>query len=127
MVGKIALLMTVVTGGPAHVPIFTTCWLVAATIILSRGLGCVDPSGRGEALRPEAAGAAIATISIMPTLLMVPARSFQDLSSLGKMRKHDLCLLGAEQKGASVPGVVLSRFQGRAVALGAASIYLTDP
>ena len=116
LVGKMALLITIVTGGPAHVSIFPTCWLVAATIISSRGLGCVDPSGRGGALRPGAAGATIATISIVPTLLMVPARSLQGLSSLGTMRRHGLCLLGAERKGVSVPSVVLGRFQGGAVA-----------
>ena len=127
MVGKIALFVTVVTGGLAQVPIFPTCWLVAATIILSRGLGCVDPSGRGGALRPRAAGAAIATISIVPTLLMVPARSLQGLSLLGMMRGHCLSLLGVERKGVSVPGVVLGRFRDGAVASGAASIHLTDP
>ena len=122
-----ALLVTVVTGGSAHVAIFPTCWLVAATTILSQGLGCVDTSGRGEALRPGAAGAAIATISIVPTLLIVPARSLRGLSSLETMRRHGSCLLGAERKGASVPSVVLNRFRGGAVALGAASIHLTDP
>ena len=125
--GKMALLVTIVTGGPAYVPIFPTCWLVAATIISSQGLGCVDPSGRDGALRPGAAGAAIATLSIMPTLLMVPARSLQDLSSLETMRRHGSCLLGAERKGASILDVVLGRFQGGAVASGAASIHLTDP
>ena len=120
-----AFLVTVVTGGPAHIPIFPTRWLVASTIISSRGLGCVDPSGRDGALRPGTAGAVIATIPIMPTLLIVPARSLQGLSSLKTMWRHGLCLLGAEQKGALVPGVILGRFRGGAVALGAASIHLT--
>ena len=75
LIGKIALLVTVITGGPAYVPIFLTRLLVAATIISSRGLGRVDPSGRGKALRPEAARAAIATIPIVPILLMVSAQS----------------------------------------------------
>ena len=110
MVGKMALLVTVVTSGPAQVPIFPTCWLVVAIIISSQSLGCVDPCGQGRALRPGAAGAAIATISIMPTLLMVPARSFRGLSLLGTMRRHDLCLLRAERKGALVPGVVFGSF-----------------
>ena len=127
LVGKMALLVTVVTGGPAHVSIFPMCWLVTATIISSRGLGCVDPSGRGGALRPGVAEAAIATISIVLTLLMVPARSLRGLSSLGTMRRHGSCLLGAERKGASVPGVVLGRFRGGAMASRAASIHLTDP
>ena len=121
-----ALFVIVVTDGLAQVFIFLTCWLVAATIISSRGLGFVDPHIRGGALRPGAAGAAIATISIMPTLLMVLARSLRDLSWLGTMRRHDLCLLGAERKRASVPSVVLGRFRVGAVASGAASIYLTD-
>ena len=121
-----ALLVTVVTDGPAHVPVFPTCWLVAATIISCRGLGCVDPSGRGGALRPGAAGATIATISIVPTLLMVPARSLRGLSLLGTMRRHGLCLLGVERKGVSVPGVVLGRFQGGAMASRAANIHFTD-
>ena len=43
------------------------------------------------------------------------------------MRRHGSCFLAAEQKGALVPGVVFGRFRGGAVALGAASIYLTDP
>ena len=105
-----ALLVTVLTGGLTHVPIFSTRWLIAATIISSRGLSHVDPSGRGEALRPGAVGVVIVTISIMPTLLMVPARSLRGLSSLATMRSHGLCLLEAEQKGASVPGVVFGRF-----------------
>ena len=70
-----ALFVTIVTGGPAHVPIFPTRWLVTATIISSWGLGYVDPSGRGKALRLGAAGAAIATILIMFTFLIVLARS----------------------------------------------------
>ena len=57
-----ALLITVVTGGPTHVLIFPTRWLVAATIFSSRGLGRVDPSGQGGTLKPGAARAAIATI-----------------------------------------------------------------
>ena len=127
LVDKMVLLVTVVTGGPAYFPIFPTCWLVAATIISSRGLGCVNPSCRGGALRPGAVGAVIATISIVTTFLMVPARFIRGLSSLGTMKRHGLCLLGAEQKGALVPGVDLGRFQGGAVASGAASIHLTDP
>ena len=43
------------------------------------------------------------------------------------MRRHALCFLGAERKGASVPGMVLGRFQDGAVASGAASIHFTDP
>ena len=107
---KMAFLVTVVTGGPAHIPIFPTRWLGAATIISSRGLGRIDPSGWGRTLRPGAVRAAIATISIVPTLLIVPARSFLGLSYLGTMRKHGLCLLRAEWKGALVSGVVLGRF-----------------
>ena len=105
-----ALLVIIVTGGPAHVLIFLTRWLVTAMIISSPGVGCVDPSGRSGALRPRAAEAAIATILIVPTLLMVPAQSFRGLSLLGTMRKYGLGLLGAERKGASVPGMILGRF-----------------
>ena len=43
------------------------------------------------------------------------------------MKRHGLCLLGAEQKGASVPGVIFGRFWAGAVASEAASIHLTDP
>ena len=82
LVGKMALFVTVETGGSAHVPISPMRWLVVATIISSRGLSCVDSSGRGRALRPGAAKAAIATIFIVPILLMVPARFLQGLSSL---------------------------------------------
>ena len=78
-------------------------------------------------MRPGAAGTAIATISIVPTFLMVSVRSLRGLSLLGTMKRHGSCLLGAEQKGASVLGVVLGRFQGRAMASGAANIYFTDP
>ena len=120
------LLITVVIGGPAHVRIFPTRWLVAAIIISSRGLGRVDPSGRGGALRSRAAGAVIATISIAPTLLVVPAM-FLGLGGLGAMRKHGLCLVRAEKKGALVPDVIFGNFRGRAVALEAVSIHLTDP
>ena len=104
-----ALLIIVVTGGPAQVPIFPTRWLVAVTIILSQGLGCVDLSGRGGALRPGAVGAAIATIPIAPTFLGVPARSL-GLGGLSAMRRHGSCPLGAERKGALVLGVILGRF-----------------
>ena len=121
-----AFLVTVVTGGPAHVPIFPTRWPVVATIILSRGFGRVDRNDRGGALRPRAAGAVIATISIVPTFLIVTARSLQDLSALGIMTSHGLCLLGAERKRVLVSGVILDRFWGGAVALRAASIYLMD-
>ena len=121
-----AFLVTVVTSGPAHISIFLMRWLVAATIISSRALGRVDLSGRGGTLRPGAAGAPIATIFIVPILFMVPARSLRGLSSLRTMRRHGLCLLKAERKGASVLGVILGRFWARAVALGAANIHLTD-
>ena len=104
-----ALLITIVIGGLTHVLIFPTCGLVTATIILSRGLSCIDPSGRSGALKLGAAGAAIATIPIAPTLPVVPAR-FLGLVGLGAMRKHDLCLLGAERKGVLVPDVILGRF-----------------
>ena len=121
-----ALLVTVVTSGPAQVPIFPTCWLVAATIISSQGLGCIDPHGRDKALRPRAAGAAIAMISIAPTLLVVPARSL-GLGGLEAMRRQGLCLLRDERKEALVPSVIVGSFRGGAVAPEAASIHLTDP
>ena len=121
-----ALLVIVVTGALAHVFIFPMRWLVAATIISSLDLGCVDSSSRGGALRPGSAGSGIATISIMPTLVMVSARSSQALSSLGTMRRHGLCLLEAEQKGASVPGMILGRVRGGAVAWGAVGIHFTE-
>ena len=107
-------------------PSFSDVWLVAATIISSRGLGFVDFSGWGGALKPGATGAAIATISIAPTLLVIPARFFS-LRELRAMRRHGSCLLKAEQKGTLIPGVIFGRFQGRAVAPEAASIYLTNP
>ena len=87
-----ALFVTVVIGGPAQAPIFSTCWPIAATMILSRGLGCVDPSGQGRALKPRAAGAVITTIFITPTFLVIPASSF-GLGGLRAMRRHGLCLV----------------------------------
>ena len=105
-----ALLVTVVTDGPAYVFIFPMRWLVAATIIPSQGLGCVNPSGRGGALKTGTAGAVIARTPIVPTFLMIPAQSLRGLSLLGTMRKYSLYLLGAGPKGASVPGVILGRF-----------------
>ena len=125
LVGKMTFLVIVVTGGPAQVLIFSMCCLVAATLILSQGLGCVNPSSQGRALRRGATGAVIATISIMPIFLLVPARSL-GLGRLRAMRRYGLCLLKAERKRASVPSVILGSFRGRAVAPGAASIYHTD-
>ena len=43
------------------------------------------------------------------------------------MKRHSLYLLEAEQKKALVLGMILGRFRGGAMALGAASIPLTDP
>ena len=120
-----ALLVTVVKSGLAQVPIFPTRWLVTATTILSQNLGRVDPCSQGRALRPGVAEAAIATIFIAPTLLVVPARSF-DLDGLKPMRRHGSCLLEAERKGTLILDVIVNRFQGGAVAPEAASIYLTD-
>ena len=105
-----ALLVIVITNGPAYVLIFPTRWLVASTIILSRNLDCVDLNGRNRALRPKAAEAAIATIPIVPILLIVPARSLQGLNLLGTIKRHSLCLLGAEQKGVLVSGVIFNGF-----------------
>ena len=105
-----AFLITVVISGPAHVLIFLIHELVAATIILSCDLGCIDLNGRGGALRPKAAGATIAPNPIVPTFLMVLARSFRGLSSLRMMKKHGSYLLGAEQKGALVLSMILGRF-----------------
>ena len=102
-------LITVVTDGPAQVLIFLLRWPIAVTVILSRGLGCVDPRRQNGALRPGAAGAAIATISIVPILLVVPARSL-GFDGLGTMRKHSSCLVGVERKGTLVPDVILDRF-----------------
>ena len=96
LVGKMALFVIIVIGGPAQVPIFPTRWLIAATIISSRGLSSVDPSSRGEALRLEVARAAITIILIVPTLLMIPARYFQYLSLLRTIKKNASCLLGAK-------------------------------
>ena len=109
MVGKIALFITVVTNGPTQVLIFPMRWLVAATVIMSRGLSCVDLNGQGEALRPEAAGAKIATIAILPTLLVVLSRSlsFGGLRAIGR---NGSCLLKAEQSKTSVWGVIFDRF-----------------
>ena len=109
MVGKIAFLVTVVIDGPAQILIFPMRWLVAATIISSQGFSCVDSSSRGRALRPRAARAIIATISIAPTLLVVPARSL-GLGGLGAIRRHGSCLLKTKQKGILVPGMILGRF-----------------
>ena len=122
-----ALLVIVLAGGTAHVPIFPTRWLVSGTIILSRGLGHVDSSGRDRALRPRAMGPAITTIFIVLAFLMDLARSFLGLSLLETMGRHGLCLLGAEHKRALVLGMILGRFWGRTMASGAVSIHLTDP
>ena len=110
LVSKMAFLVIIVIGGLAQVLIFLLRWLIAVTVISSRGLGRIDPVCRGGALRPRAAGAATVTIPILLTLLVSPARSFQDLSSLGTMRRHGLCLLRAERKGASDLGVIFGRF-----------------
>ena len=128
LVSKMPFLVTIVTGGLVQVPIFPTRWLIAAmiTIVSSRSLGHVDPSGRAEVLRPEAARAAIATIFIAPTFLVIPTR-FLGLDGLEAMRKHDLCLVKAEWKGALVPGRIFGRFQGGAVTPRTVNIYLTDP
>ena len=86
------------------------CWLVMAIIISSRSLGRVDLSDRGRALRPKAVGAAIATIPIMPALLVVSARSLRGLSLLETIRRHSSFLLRVEQKRALVSGVIFDRF-----------------
>ena len=78
-------------------------------IILRRGFSRIDSRCQGEALRPGAAGAAIATIPIASTFLIVPASSLS-LGRLGAMRKHGLCLVRAEQKGFLVPGLIFGRF-----------------
>ena len=69
----------------------------------------MDPSRRGQALRPGAAEAAIATIPIAPTLLVVLA-SFLVLDGLKLMRRHGSCLVRAERKGTLVVGVISGRF-----------------
>ena len=106
-----AFFVTIITGGPAQIFIFSMCWLVAATIIIvsSQGFGFVNPSYRGRALRPGAAGAAIEMSLIALIFLMLPARSL-GFDRLRAMRRHWLCLLRAKQKGALVPGVILGRF-----------------
>ena len=106
-----SLLVTIVTGGLAQVPIFPIRWPLAATImiVLSQDFGHIDTSDRRGALRPRAAKAAIATIPIAPTFLVVPARSL-NLDWLGTMRRHGLCLVRAERKEALVSGIILSRF-----------------
>ena len=104
-----ALLVTIVTGGLAQVPIFPTRLLVAAIIILSRGLGYIDSSGQSGVLRPRATRSAIATILIVATFLVVLARSF-GLGGLVAMRRHGSCILGVEQKEALVLGVTFGRF-----------------
>ena len=111
MVGKMALLVTVVTSGLAQVFIFSLHWPIAVMVISSRGLKHVDPSRRDRTLRPGAAGAVIAIISIAPTFLVVSARSFQGLSLLKTMKRHGSCLLGAERKRTSVPEVFLVGFE----------------
>ena len=111
LVSKMPFLVIILIGGLAQVPIFLMRWPVAdtITIVSSRDIGCVDPNGWGGALRPGDVGVAIATISIAPTLLVVPARSF-GLAGLGAMRRHGSCLMKLEQKGALVTGIILGRF-----------------
>ena len=109
MVGKMALLVTVVTDDPAQIPIFRTCWLVAAMIISSQGPGCVDSSGRGGALRSGVTGVAIAMIAIAPTLLLVLAKSL-GLVWLRAMKRHGSCLVRMEWKGVLVASVIPDSF-----------------
>ena len=109
LVGKIALLITVITGGLAQLPIFLTRWPVAVPIISSQGFGRVNLSGRGGALRLGTAGAVIVTISIAPILLVVLAR-FLSLGGLGAIKKNGLCLVKAEQRGVLVLNVIFGRF-----------------
>ena len=109
LVDKMALFITFVTGDTAQVLIFPTCWPVAATIILSQDLGRVDLSSRNGALRLGVAEAAIATISIVPILLVVLARSLS-LGRLRAMKRYSLCLVKVKWKGASVPNVILDSF-----------------
>ena len=54
--------------------------------------------------------ATIATIVIVPILLMVPGQSFQGLSSLKTIKRHGSCLFGAEQNEALVPSLIFGRF-----------------
>ena len=127
LVDKGSLLAPIVIGCLAQVLILSLRWPIAATITtgLNWGFGCIDRSNRGGALRPRAAGVAIATILIALILLVVLARSLA-LVELRAMRRHGSCLVGAERKGALVPGMILSTFQSGAVASEAAIIYLAD-
>ena len=104
-----ALLVTVITGGLAQVFIFLLRWSIAVTAILSRGLSCIDPNCRVRALRLGVTGAAITTIPIAPTFLVVPARSL-GVVGLGAMKRHGLCLLETERKRTLVPKVFFGRF-----------------
>ena len=128
LVRIMALLIIIITDSLAQVPIFLTRWPIAATIIIisRHGLSRIDFGGRGEALRLRAAGAAIATIFIAPTLLVVLARSL-GFVGLEAMKKHGSCLVGVKCKRTLVPDVILNRFQGGAVAPWLVSIHLADP
>ena len=105
------LLVTIVRGGLAHVPIFLTRWPVAATItiISSQDFGRVDLSSWGGAPRPGIARAAIAIIPIAAIFLVVPVE-FLGLGGLGAIKRHSLCPVKAERKGTLVSGMILGRF-----------------
>ena len=97
-------------------------------VVLKCNLSCVDPNGRGEALRSRATKTTIGFF-IAIILLVVTARSFGGFSTLRAIGREGSYFLKLKTEGtrASITGVLFKLGGRGAIAPGAASIYLTKP
>lgn len=96
-------------------------------VISRRGLNCVNPNGRGEALRSRPIRTT-SGLSITFTLLVVQTRSFGGLSILEAMRKQGLYFLRlrAEEIGASIADVLFGLGGRGVMAPKVVSIHFMD-
>ena len=102
-------------------------WLVAVTVVPRRGFSCIDPSGRGGALKSESTKTTIG-FTIATVFFMFSARSLEGLNMLEAKEKQDFWFLRLRAEGiwAFISGVFFGLGSGGVMALGAVNIYLTD-
>ena len=123
-----SFLVIILTGDLTQVLIFSLQWPVTITVVSRYSLTHVDTSNQGKVLRLEVTRNTIG-FSFTSTLYVVLARFLTGLSTLKTMERKGLCFLRLKTKkiGVFIAGVLFRLGGGKAMALGAASIYLTDP
>ena len=127
MISKMFFVIKILTHDLTQIPVFLLPWPIAFTIIPTRTLNYVEPSGRGGALKFGATKTIIG-FSIAPILLVVPAKSFRSLSTLKVMERQSMYFQKRKAKKIrTFITRILFNLRGRkTMSLKTTRIYFTD-